>query len=379
MRVAILQRVCPSYRLPLFAFLAANSTLQTRFFIGEDISGTKVRSAPNLSGLDVVKLPTRFIWFGGRVLLEHVGLLRHLEQYRPDVVLCEGESNILSAIKAILYRKNYPRTGLVHWSLGGLPGNVTRTPGIRGYMVRAFRRNFDAFVTYSSYGKTVLSAQGIDPARIHVAVNVSNVTPHLEAARQLDVSQQVARAQLGIPDRFTALYVGTLDREKRLDTLLAAAALLDPTQFSVVVVGDGPLGLELRSHAEGLPHVRFMGEVRETLPVHYKAADVLVLPGRGGMVISEAMAYSLPVIAYQADGTERDLIRHGETGILLDSGSGRDLAAAIVALSKNLAQCLSFGQMGQRLVQDTFGVRQMGAQIHSAILNAHKMRQHRSA
>ena len=38
------------------------------------------------------------------------------------------------------------------------------------------------------------------------------------------------------------------------------------------------------------------------------SADVVVVPGRGGIVISEAMVHGVPVIVHQADGTEYELV-----------------------------------------------------------------------
>ena len=64
--LAILQRVCTGYRLELFRRLAARPELRVRVFIGDDQPGTKVKSAPDLGDLDVVRLPTRWLGSGRR-------------------------------------------------------------------------------------------------------------------------------------------------------------------------------------------------------------------------------------------------------------------------------------------------------------------------
>ena len=46
----------------------------------------------------------------------------------------------------------------------------------------------------------------------------------------------------------------------------------------------------------------------------YCKADIVYVPGRGGMIISEAMAFACPVILHEADGTEYDLVINGKTG-----------------------------------------------------------------
>ena len=43
-------------------------------------------------------------------------------------------------------------------------------------------------------------------------------------------------------------------------------------------------------------------------------SNIFVLPGTGGLAINEAMAYGLPVICSEADGTEKDLVIKVERG-----------------------------------------------------------------
>jgi glycosyltransferase involved in cell wall biosynthesis len=72
------------------------------------------------------------------------------------------------------------------------------------------------------------------------------------------------------------------------------------------------------------------------LPAIYAAADVLVLPSdrqeTWGLVINEAMAAGLPVIASDAVGCVPDLITPGVTGDRFPTGDVDALAAALRAL-----------------------------------------------
>ncbi len=237
LRLAILQRVCTPYRVSLFRELAALPGMRVRLFIGADVPGSKVRSAQDLAGIDVEELPSRFLRVGNRTLVHHRGLSVRLKAFRPHVILSEGESNLVSYFSAMRYRWRHPGTGLVHWSLGGLPGEPMVRRGMRGRLVNALRRHFDAFVVYSSYGREVLLANGFDDERIFVAVNVSDLSRHISAGAGL--SQAEARRRLGIDDRFTVLFVGAMTLEKRLDVLLEAAAGLDPVGYHVIWWGMG--------------------------------------------------------------------------------------------------------------------------------------------
>ena len=56
------------------------------------------------------------------------------------------------------------------------------------------------------------------------------------------------------------------------------------------------------------------------------------MPGLGGLALNHAMASGLPVIASTADGTEEDLILHGETGFKFDYGNFKQLEALLCEL-----------------------------------------------
>ena len=104
----------------------------------------------------------------------------------------------------------------------------------------------------------------------------------------------------------------------------------------VVIAGDGPLRQELARLAERegvAASVTFAGDRGDT-PLVYNCFDLLVYPsvvGAFGLVLLEAMACGLPVIASQLNGTT-ELLTHDETGILVPPGDCQALAGAVVSL-----------------------------------------------
>ncbi len=110
-----------------------------------------------------------------------------------------------------------------------------------------------------------------------------------------------------------ALYIGRVAHEKNIGFLLEVAARLRAQRpdFVLVVAGEGPATPALQRQAlqAGLAGtVRFVGylERRKRLPDCYAAADVFVFASRTetqGLVLLEAMAAGLPVVALAAMGT----------------------------------------------------------------------------
>jgi glycosyltransferase involved in cell wall biosynthesis len=132
------------------------------------------------------------------------------------------------------------------------------------------------------------------------------------------------------------LFVGRLARQKGVDVLLDALALVRDHPWQLVVAGDGPERAPLAEQVSRLglaDRVHFRGWVqREDLPDLYRSADVFVFPSHDeGMpnVVLEAMASALPIIATRVPGND-ELVR--DNGKLVPPGDARAFAEALQPL-----------------------------------------------
>ncbi|MFN7171675.1 MAG: glycosyltransferase [Fimbriimonadaceae bacterium] len=138
--------------------------------------------------------------------------------------------------------------------------------------------------------------------------------------------RNVARQQHGArPDEFILLYVGRIDREKNLETLLRAAKMVfsEFANTRLWLVGDGHYRSEVKQMVNALgigDRVRFFGAVpRKDIDSYYAAADLFVFPSYSetqGLVVREAISHGLPVVLIQGGGASES-ITHGETGYLV--------------------------------------------------------------
>ena len=335
-------------------------------FVGRDIPGTKVKGVTDCGGVPVVKLETRFIRVGGRVLPFHVGLVQQLRKFGPTVILCEGESHFLGYLQAIYYRRRYDRSAaLIHWCYIELPGRSRKEGWIAAAVKAYFRKYFSAFLVYSSFSKERLVERGEEPRKVFVATNVGDVEKYLAQSDAIKKTKAELRTALGVPERFTVLYVGTLSENKRPEMLLDVAQHVREDAYSFVLVGAGELEehLRMRVAKEGLRNVHLPGSVTGTLPLYYRAADVLMVPGRGGIVISEAMAFGLPVVLHEADGTEYDLVENGVTGVRVAGGSVEDFRDALETLRGDPERGAAMGAASRRVVERRCNTDNMVRQI----------------
>ena len=168
------------------------------------------------------------------------------------------------------------------------------------------------------------------------------------------------RASLGIPDgAMVAAFVATLDRAhhfKRLDIAIAALARLRDDGVHLVVAGGGDLvdGFRAQATAAGVANrVHFLGPVPHSeLPGVLRGADLFLLttepPESFGIVLIEAMACGLPVIATEYPGV-RAVVEDGETGIVVRPGDPGAVASAVRALADAGASGRSrIGRAGRR-------------------------------
>lgn len=143
----------------------------------------------------------------------------------------------------------------------------------------------------------------------------------------------------GEPFRF--LSVGHLVPQKGFDILLRALAICHAAgdRFRLAIVGKGYEQDALRSLAHELDldaSVEWRGAPeRSTMPEVYRAADAFVLASRHesfGVVVIEALASGLPVVATRSGGPEE--IVTPECGLLAPSEDPAALAAAMTALAR---------------------------------------------
>jgi glycosyltransferase involved in cell wall biosynthesis len=114
------------------------------------------------------------------------------------------------------------------------------------------------------------------------------------------------------------LYVGRLSPEKGILDLVDAA-----DRMPLVVVGDGPLREQVPQALGFVPNAE--------LGPYFARAAVVAVPSRRegyGVVCAEAMAHGKPVVA-SAVGGLLDLVRHGETGLLVPPGDSAGLREAL--------------------------------------------------
>lgn len=156
-------------------------------------------------------------------------------------------------------------------------------------------------------------------------------------AAALSEERRLTRSKTEPP---TLLAVGMMrdgDKLASYRVLGRALYLITDAAWRLVVVGDGPARGAVKAALSplGAGRVRYAGELPpDDLATYYGSADLMVWPAEReayGVAILEAQASGLPVVAGNVGGVG-DIVRHGETGLLVPQGDVRAFADAVRSL-----------------------------------------------
>lgn len=258
---------------------------------------------------------------------------RVVERFKPDVVHSATEFVIGRMGQRAALERGITVTTSYHTDFAKYTESYG-VPFLRGPVqrwIRRFHANAARIFTPSEPSRADLIALGLRDVEVW-GRGVDDVLFH-PSKRSLALRQR-----LSLGSAFTFLHVGRLAPEKGIDVLLAAFAIVEraqgPDAVKLVVAGAGPSLAGLRERAPR--NVTFLGNLdrQRELPSLYASADAFLFASTTetlGLVVLEAMAAGLPVIATPAGGVA-DNLRDGENGLAFSAMDAEACAAAMQRL-----------------------------------------------
>ena len=331
-RILVLQRTIPRYREALFSRLCGSNDNEVTLVISKNASGVKAKNDFNDTLISTIKLATYSIKILGRRFWYQKGLLDVLVAEKPSIIVCEAESHFLGFWTAILYKIIFNRkVHLVQWCYYRLPGVDDERSWLHAFVKRMARSKISHFISYTTHGKRYLNSKGVLPECVSVAVNVCDTAYWSSKFAKLEESNPRVERAYGI-DPFKVVYAGTLVAEKHPMLMLELADKMCRANCEFIIAGSGELEEELRRRidARGLTNIKLLGRLNnDGMAELFHSANLLLLPGRGGVAISEALCMGCPVVVYQGDGVELDLLTSRDHGDIIVARGVNDFVTAI--------------------------------------------------
>lgn len=211
---------------------------------------------------------------------------------------------------------------------------------VKGAFIRSVLSKTAGTFVCGSLGKAFFVSYGADPA----SILYMPYEPDYAQIQQLssDAIRDTAQRFQLVAGRRRLIYSGRFVAEKRVDLLLQAwnSVAMSRPDWELLLIGDGPLRQELE--AAVLPDLkartRFLGfqSEQQVVSALYRNADALCLPSSyepWALVINEAAAAGLAIVASDVVGAAAELVRDGVNGKLFKVNDLSDLKNALLTVT----------------------------------------------
>ncbi|PKP35033.1 MAG: hypothetical protein CVU00_04235 [Bacteroidetes bacterium HGW-Bacteroidetes-17] len=199
--------------------------------------------------------------------------------------------------------------------------------------------------------------------------NIIDIPPGVDIHTYQLPTQELLEQKTGLPQKYV-FCISRIDTNKGHDFLLHAFDIVRKkiADIDLVIGGGSPnpkqREIELYQKMKDIisdkgmnGRVRLIGYVPdELMPVYYQQSEMFVLPSLFepfGMTAQEAMACGKAVIASKFGGI-RNVIEHGENGLLVDPSNSSEFADAMIRLLKNPERTKAIGKNAYKTVQEHF-------------------------
>ncbi|HUS89460.1 MAG TPA: glycosyltransferase family 4 protein, partial [Desulfosporosinus sp.] len=221
---------------------------------------------------------------------------------------------------------------------------------LRDLYLKWFYSHVDSFCYVGQEARRHLLARRITDEKLHFSPYT--VDTALFEAQRASYDRESSRAMLGLNEStFAFIFSGKLIPRKESLLLLDAIGCLPSLEdVAIIMLGDGPLRTSVLERGREVLGSRFLfqGFVNQSkLGQYYLAADAFVLPSEcetWGLVVNEAMQFSLPVITSDGVGCNKDLVIEGKTGFVFPRGNRTALEIVLRRVQSDPLRARKMGQ-----------------------------------
>ena len=345
-KVAISQRIIPHYRVPVFTELARRNNIDLTVYYGKGFKTGASVNSENIEGFNSVKLFTIFLSFlnkkNKQLIVFHPTLLFHLLIRRFDIVIVEPSTNIFNDIFIFGYCKIFNKK-FIWYEAGAVPKkNRTFYRKLMDPVIDILTKSSNAFITYNSFAdQYLIDSFNIPSEKIFRAQNTLDTSKISKDIYLFKNQVKALRSKLEIIDTKVALFIGGIEKRKRINNLITAVSNVNKMgiKTKTIIVGDGQdmNWVKTNMNKEEVSSTIFVGKHIDDAVLYILLSDVVVLPAQGGLSINHAFACGKPFIGTTetvSPGTNSiyDYIKDGINGFVIKVDDVGDLTDRLYQL-----------------------------------------------
>jgi glycosyltransferase involved in cell wall biosynthesis len=287
-------------------------------------------------------------------------LRRLFYDFQPEIVHIQDHYPASRAVVLEAKRRQIPVVGTNHF----IPENLAAyLPGLRRmrplynwimwkWMLEVYNR-VAVVAPQSQAAGDILRANGLRVPMVAASCGIDLNCFYPDPA----VDRAACRQYYGLaPEKTIVLFVGRVDREKRIDVLLRAMHTLGRTDIQLAIAGSGAAMDELQALAHALAlgdQVRFIGYIHEDLHVLLNSVDLFAMASEAellSLASLEAMACGRPLLLADALALP-ELVTPEVNGYLFPPGDSAAAARAIARFADSPERWAAMGQASLERVQ----------------------------
>ncbi|MDB5839411.1 MAG: glycosyltransferase [Herminiimonas sp.] len=314
-RVVIVERRLLPYRTEFYNRLRSmlkNEGIELQLLVGK---GTRAEAMKkNEAPLEWARpIPTRYM-LGDRVCWQPFG---HYAR-EADLVVVMHENKLLYNLWLLSFGR--PRR-LAFWGHGHNPQS-DQPAGLKERFKRWTVNKVDWWFASTRTSADVVTETGFPSERTTVIENAADTLKMKQLCDQVRPQDcRRLRDELGLGDGPVGLYLGSLDKEKRIGFLLDAAARIQQQipAFRLLVAGDGSEQKMIEAAARRLPWIHYLGPLQPGRKAEVLVlADIMLNPGLVGLGILDSFASGTPLFTtdYDFHSPEISYLESGTNGIM---------------------------------------------------------------
>jgi glycosyltransferase involved in cell wall biosynthesis len=299
-------------------------------------------------------------------------LKRIIKAEQVELIYSFGHANTL------ILTELAKRFGLVRGLIISIHATGSPSGGrLIGPFQQPFMSRVDRFLAVAySHKRYLVDKEGLREEKIEVIHNGVDIDRYHPGPPDPDLKRE-----LGIQEgERVVVTVASLRPVKTIDNLLRAvpAVLENQPNTRFLLVGGGSERTNLTDLAGQLgvsKQVTFAG-IRNDIEAILRLGDYFVLPSKTEAfpnVLLEAMASGLPIVTTDV-GSVRELVTDGESAYIVPPQQPEALSRAINKLMSDDSAASAFKELGRRIVEDKFTLKQMcdkRQQIFDEVLAQH--------